>query len=94
MAAKGYVVISESIWVNAKSVAQFTSILVMLVALEFSTWQTGILAGAALPEMVFTLPVLFAQILIWVSVALTLVSGFQYVWAGRRYFADGSRGEK
>lgn len=23
-----------------------------------------------------------------------LVSGFQYVWAGRRYFADGSRGEK
>lgn len=94
MAAKGDVVMAASIWGKAKTVAQFTSILVMLVALEFSTWQTGILAGAALPEMVFTLPVLFAQILIWVSVALTLVSGFQYVWAGRRYFADGSRGEK
>ena len=94
MAAKGDVVMAASIWGKAKTVAQFTSILVMLVALEFSTWQTGILAGAALPEMVFTLPVLFAQILIWVSVALTLVSGFQYVWAGRRYFADGSRGRK
>ena len=59
----------NGIWGKAKTVAQFTSILVMLVALEFSTWQTGILAGAALPEMVFTLPVLFAQILIWVPMA-------------------------
>ena len=57
MAAKGDVVMAASIWGKAKTVAQFTSILVMLVA-------------------------------------LALVSGFQYVWAGRRYFADGSRGEK
>lgn len=94
MAAKGDVVIAANIWGKAKTVAQFTSILVMLVALEFSSWQTGILADAALPEMVFTLPVLIAWILIWISVALTLISGFQYVWAGRRYFADGGRDEK
>lgn len=94
MAAKGDVVIAANIWGKAKTVAQFTSILVMLVALEFSSWQTGILADAALPEMVFTLPVLIAWILIWISVALTLISGFQYAWAGRRYFADGGRDEK
>lgn len=38
MAAKGDVVMAASIWGQGKTVAQFTSILVMLVALEFSTW--------------------------------------------------------
>ena len=94
MAAKGDVVIAASIWGKAKTVAQFVSILVMIVALEFSTWQTGLLAGAGLPDLAFTLPVLIAQILIWVSVVLTLISGFQYVWAGRRYFAGGKTDEK
>ena len=50
--------------------------------------------GAGLPDLAFTLPVLIAQILIWVSVVLTLISGFQYVWAGRRYFAGGKTDEK
>ncbi len=93
MAAKGDVVIAASIWGKAKTVAQFTAILVMLAALEFSTWRDGILAGAALPDSAFTLPVLIAQILIWVSVVLTLISGFQYVWAGRRYFSERQRDE-
>lgn len=93
MAAKGDVVIAASIWGKAKTVAQFTAILVMLAALEFSTWRDSVLAGVALPELAFTLPILIAQILIWVSVALTLISGFQYVWAGRRYFAERGKDE-
>lgn len=93
MAAKGDVVIAASIWGKAKTVAQFTAILVMLAALEFSTWRDSVLAGVDLPELAFTLPILIAQILIWVSVALTLISGFQYVWAGRRYFAERGKDE-
>lgn len=60
----------------------------MIAALEFSTWQTGLLAGSALQDSVFSVPLTVGRALIWVSVVLTVISGFQYVWRNRRHLTD------
>ena len=88
VAAKDGTVIAASFAGKAKSVAQFVSILFMLTAMEFASWQGTLLAGFALPDSVFQVPLLIARVFIWVSVVLTLISGFQYVWAYRQYFRD------
>ncbi len=88
IAAKDGVVVAASIAGKTKTVAQFVSILFMIAALEFSTWQTSLLAGAALPDLAYSLPLLIGRILVWVSVVLTLISGFEYVWNLRHYFKD------
>lgn len=87
VAAKDGTVIAASMAGKVKTVAQFVSILFMLAAMEFSTWQTTILAGFALPDALFTVPLFIGWVLIWVSVVLTVISGVQYVWAYRQYFA-------
>ena len=86
VAAKDGTVIAASMAGKVKTVAQFVSILFMLAAMEFATWQNTLLAGFNLPDMVFSLPLVIGWVLIWISVVLTLISGFQYVWAYRQCF--------
>lgn len=69
--------------------AQFASILYMLAALEFCSWEHTLLAGTAVPGWLFDVLPLVGQALIWVSVVLTVISGFQYVWSYRQYFTSG-----
>ena len=85
LAAKDGTVIAAGFSGKAKTVAQFVSILYMLAALEFSTWQNTLLASLALPDGLFTVLLTIGYGLIWVSVVLTVISGIQYVWTYRKY---------
>jgi CDP-diacylglycerol--glycerol-3-phosphate 3-phosphatidyltransferase len=86
IAAKEGKVIAASMWGKAKTVTQFIAIIYMLTALEFSTWQTGILAGFDVTDTLFTIPLLVGEVFIWISVVLTAVAGAEYVWLNREYF--------
>lgn len=88
VAAREGNVVAADIFGKAKTVAQFVAIIFMLVALEFASWQTTVLAGFSLPDAVFVWPLWIGQGLIWVSVALTVVSGVRYFLLNRRYFAN------
>lgn len=88
IAAKDGVVVAAGIAGKTKTVAQFISIIYMLTALEFSTWQITLLSGFSLSAEVYSIPLIIGRVLIWISVVLTVVSGFQYVWELRRYFKD------
>ena len=88
VAAKDGTVIAANIWGKLKTVAQFVAVLFELAALEWASWQHGVLASAALPEAVFTVPLIVGYVLLWISVVLTAVSGLQYVWANRKFFKD------
>lgn len=88
IAAKDGVVVAASFAGKTKTVAQFVSILFMLAALEFSTWQSTLLSGVALPAQLFSILLIIGQVLIWISVILTVYSGFEYVWELRHYFTD------
>lgn len=88
IAAKEGTVIAASLWGKTKTVAQFVAIIYMLVALEWSTWQHGVLAALSLPGEAFTIPLLVGEVLIWVSVILTAVAGIEYVWNYREYFMN------
>ncbi len=90
LAAKDGTVIAASIWGKTKTVAQFIAIIYTLTALEFSTWQHTLLGSFALPEAVFSIPLVIGRIFIWISVVLTVASGMEYVWANRHFF----KGEK
>ncbi len=86
IAAKDGKVIAASMWGKTKTVAQFIAIIYTLTALEFSTWQTGLLSAFALPAAVFSVPVIVGEVLIWISVVLTVIAGAEYVWLNREYF--------
>ena len=86
LAAKDGTVIAADIWGKAKTVAQMVSIIYMFVALEFATWQGGLLAGLSLPDAVFTVPLIVGEVFIWISVVLAAVSGWNYVWNNRHFF--------
>ena len=88
IAAKEGTVIAASLWGKTKTVAQFIAIIYMLVALEWSTWQQGVLAALSLPNEAFTIPLFIGEVLIWVSVILTAVAGIEYVWNYREYFMN------
>jgi CDP-diacylglycerol--glycerol-3-phosphate 3-phosphatidyltransferase len=88
IAAKDGVVVAASLAGKTKTVAQFVSILFMIVALEFSTWQTTLLTGASIPAKVFGITLLVCRVLIWISVILTVYSGIEYVWELRHYFKE------
>lgn len=90
LAAKDGTVIAASFWGKFKTVAQFIAIIYTLTALEFSTWQSSVLSAVVLPEAVFSIPLIVGEVLIWISVVLTAVSGVEYVWANRHFF----QGEK
>ena len=88
IAAKDGNVIAASKAGKAKTVAQFVAIIYMLAALEVCSWQGTLLAGLALPDTVFFVLLTVGRVLVWISVILTLISGFQYVWNCRKYFTD------
>ncbi len=88
LAAKGGTVIAASIWGKTKTVAQFIAIIYTLTALEFSTWQNGVLSMFALPDAVFSVPLIVGEVFIWISVVLTAASGVEYVWANKHFFKD------
>lgn len=90
LAAKDGTVIAASIWGKAKTVAQFIAIIYTLTALEFSTWQTSLLAVFDLPQEVYTVPLIVGEVFLWISVVLTALSGIEYVWGNRHFF----KGEK
>ena len=84
LAAKDGVVIAASMAGKAKTVLQMVSILYMLAALQ---------AGELIGEGALTSGLLIAgQVLIWIAVAATVISGIQYVWACRHYFTDTADG--
>lgn len=89
IAAKDGVVVAASIAGKTKTVAQYASVLFMIAALEFSTWQASLLSGASIPSEVFSVPLIAGQVFIWISVVLTVYSGIEYVWELRHYFTDG-----
>ncbi len=89
VAAKDGTVIAASRAGKAKTVAQFVSIIYMIAGLEFVSWQDTLLAGVAVPSWIYQAVPLVGRILIWVSVVLTVISGCQYLWAYRHYFAEG-----
>lgn len=89
VAAKDGTVIAASFAGKAKTVAQFIAILYMIAGLEFVSWQDTLLAGAGVPDWVYQAVPLVGRVLIWVSVVLTVISGLQYLWAYRHYFAEG-----
>lgn len=88
VAAKDGTVIAANFWGKLKTVMQFVAIVFELAALEFSTWESGLLAGLKLPPLVFEIPLIVGYVLLWISVALTATSGAQYVWANRKFFKD------
>jgi len=90
LAAKDGTVIAASFWGKLKTVAQFIAIIYTLTALEFSTWQSGVLSAFALPQTVFSVPLIVGEVLLWLSVVLTAASGAEYVYANRHFF----KGEK
>ena len=87
MAATDGTVIAANFWGKMKTVMQFVAIIFAIAALEFSTWGGGILSGLALHEAVYSVPLILAQILIWIATLLTLLSGVEYVWANRHFLA-------
>ena len=88
VAAKDGTVIAANFWGKLKTVMQFVAILFELAALEFADWQTGLLAGANLPDVIFRIPLIVGYVLLWLSVVLTASSGAQYVWNNRQFFKD------
>ena len=80
LAAKNGVVVAADIFGKAKTVAQFVSLRYMMAALEFTTWNVAPAAHETL--------LLIGRILIWISVALTILSGVRYVWLNRAYLKD------
>ena len=86
-AAEG-TVIAASFFGKAKTVAQYVGILFTMAANEFATWQQSVLANAGLSEAVFTVPITISSVLLWVAAILTVISGIQYVYNGRRFFKN------
>lgn len=86
MAAKDGTVVAASFSGKLKTVAQYIAIIAMMTAL---TWQDVCMAYLpTIPTLAYTLPVLVSQIFIWISVALTCISGVQYFWQFRHYFNE------
>lgn len=88
VAAKDGTVIAANFWGKLKTVMQFVAIIFELAALEFASWETGLLAGLGVPHLVFRIPLIVGYVLLWISVILTATSGAQYVWANRKFFKD------
>ncbi|MGI6263922.1 MAG: CDP-diacylglycerol--glycerol-3-phosphate 3-phosphatidyltransferase [Acutalibacteraceae bacterium] len=86
IAAKEGTVIAASFSGKLKTVAQYIAILFTVAALEFSTWRTTVLAGAGWPELAFTVPPYVGTALLWIATLLTVISGMQYVYNGRKFF--------
>ncbi len=87
LAAKDGNVIAASNAGKVKTVMQFAAIIYMIAALEVCSWQGTLLAGI-LPDVFYSILIIVGQVLIWISVFFTILSGVQYVWNGKQYFLD------
>ncbi len=86
MAAKDGTVVAASFSGKLKTVAQYVAIIAMMVALQ---WQECCrLWLPSLPGAACDIPILVCQLLIWVSVVLTVISGIQYFWQFKHYFTE------
>lgn len=87
LAARDGTVVAASIWGKVKTVMQIVSVLVMLASLEVvkQGWLSEVLLFSV---DVNTLLVGFGNVLIWVSVVFTVISGVQYFWQYRHLFAE------
>ena len=72
-------VIAADIWGKAKTVCQMITILVILLLQELLS--TGVLPAQFPAQLV-------GDVGMYLSVALTLISGFNYVWNNREVFRD------
>lgn len=89
MAAGSGVVVAASFAGKMKTVMQYVSIITMMTMLQW-----GEIVGMflpMLPEWCVSVPILVSQILIWVSVVFTCISGVQYFWQFREYFTENDR---
>ena len=84
MAAGRGKVVAASFAGKMKTVAQYVAIIAMIVALQWQECGTWL----PLPSLCFSIPVLIAQILLWIAVVLTVISGVQYCWTLREYFTQ------
>lgn len=89
MAAGSGTVIAANTFGKTKTVFQYIAIIYTMVAMELASWQWGLLANIALPDALFTVPLVLSDILIWVATILTVASGIQYVWRNRAFFSSG-----
>lgn len=87
LAAKDGNVIAASNAGKLKTVMQFVAIIYMIAVMEVCSWHNTLLSGV-LPDTFFVALLTIGRVLIWISVVLTVVSGVQYVWNGRKYFSD------
>lgn len=88
MAAKDGTVVAASLSGKLKTVMQMVSIIFMLAALEWESWQFTVLQGVALPAAAFTVPLIVGRVLVWIAVVLTIVSGVQYYWQFRHLMTE------
>ncbi|MDR2656105.1 MAG: CDP-diacylglycerol--glycerol-3-phosphate 3-phosphatidyltransferase [Oscillospiraceae bacterium] len=73
-------VIAANNWGKAKTVTQMLSIIITML-LYFMTYAFGLIPLNASRVV--------AEILIYASTLITLISGFTYVWQNRKLFSDG-----
>jgi CDP-diacylglycerol--glycerol-3-phosphate 3-phosphatidyltransferase len=93
MAAGNNTIIAASSWGKAKTVSQIVAIAFMLAALEFSTWQQSVLQRFIVPDVAFLIPLYVGEAFIWISVALSLISGMMYVWDHRMFLREPAAGK-
>ncbi len=82
LAAKDGVVVAASLAGKCKTVVQIISIIYMLATMQFCE-----LFAADFPTVCEWAEVA-GHVFIWISVALTLISGIQYVWNLRKYLKE------
>ena len=86
MAAKDGTVVAASFSGKLKTVMQYVAIITMITALG---WRDICLAYIpTIPELAYTIPIIVSWVVIWVSVVLTCVSGFQYFWQFKHCFKE------
>ena len=86
MAAKDGTVVAASFSGKLKTVAQYVAIIAMMVSLLWT--DIAAVYCPAVSALAISLPLLVSQVLIWISVVLTCVSGVQYFWQFRHYFKE------
>lgn len=74
--AGGSVVIAANIWGKAKTVSQMVAIIAVLAA-------ESLKSVATLPETALSVIHIALTVLLWISAALTVISGVIYLWQNR-----------
>lgn len=70
-------VIAANVWGKVKTISQMVAIVVILVLLAFAEFF----------EISYSSIYILSQILLWVSTALTLISGIIYLWQNRSFLS-------